>query len=109
MQDTEKILHIRTENTQYSNYTPHFVNEMAIFAWPNLFIAFYCTLPKNINITAKFPLGHTKKSRCPRQRGQRERRERRFALAVKASECWRFMKYRKPAFPGIRAKEKRAS
>ena len=71
LQDTEKIPHIRTENTQYSNYTPplHFVNEMAIFAWPNLFIAFYCTLSKNIRFTAKFPLGHTKKSRCPRQKG----------------------------------------
>lgn len=70
LQDTEKILRIRTENTQYSNYTPpHFVNEMAIFAWPNLFIAFYCTLPKNINITPKFLLGYTKKSRCPRQGG----------------------------------------
>jgi len=42
---------------------------MAIFAWPNLFIAFYCTLPKNINITPKLLLGYTKKSRCPRQGG----------------------------------------
>ena len=71
LQDTEKILHIRTENTQYSNYTPppHFVNEMAIFAWPNLFIAFYCTLPKNIRFTAKFPLGHTKNPADPGKGG----------------------------------------
>lgn len=109
LQDTEKILHIRTENTQYSNYTPpHFVNEMAIFAWPNLFIAFYCTLSKNIRSTAKFPLGHTKKSRCPRQKGAAGSVGAAFCTGSESIRVLPFYEVQKTCLPGHLRKRKKS-
>ena len=41
MQDTEKILHIRTENTQYSNYTPPLCHRNGDFCMAQ---SFHCIL-----------------------------------------------------------------